>query len=101
MAKYGDTKNITFTSKKGEETKFVLNHIGLQGSFELRERAENEMTGKTSMTKLHKELFEHVIRAVDDAGDATKVNYSFFEGKEDGAKMLNEVTSEAVSYIFQ
>lgn len=101
MAKYGDTKEFTFTDKKGKETKFKLNHIGLQGSYELRERAENEVTGKTSMTKLHKELFEHVIRAVDENGETQKVNYLFFEEHAEGTAMLNEVTNEAIKYLFQ
>jgi len=101
MAKYGDTKDYTYTSKKGKETKFRFNHVGLQGSFELRERADNEVTGKTSITKLHKELFENVIRTVDEAGDVQKVNYSYFEEQEDGSKMLSEVVNEAIKYTFQ
>lgn len=101
MAKYGDTKDFTFTDKKGKETKFRLNHIGLQAAYELRERADNETTGKLSMPKLHKELFEHVIRAVDENGETQKVNYFFFEEKEEGTAMLNEVTNEAVSYLFR
>lgn len=101
MAKYGDIKEFTFADKKGKETKFRFNHIGLQGAYELRERAENESTGKLSLPKLHKELFEHVVRAVDENGDTQKVNYLFFEEKEEGTTMLSEVVAESTNFLFR
>lgn len=101
MAKYGDTKDFTFTDKKGKETKFRFNHIGLQAAYELRERAENETTGKLSLPKLHKELFEHVIRAVDENGETQKVNYMFFEEKDESVAMLSEVVSESTNFLFR
>lgn len=100
MAKYGDIQEFTYTNKKGEKTEFRFNHIGLQAAYEMRERTEKE-NGKLSLPKLHKELFEHVIRVVDENGDVQKVNYTFFEEREEGPAMLAEVINASTDYLFQ
>ena len=96
MAKYGEKKVITFTDKEGKETKFNLQHVGLQGSYEMIERTKDEH-GQTSITAMHKELFEHVIRTEDNA----KVSYAWFEEQNYGSTMLREVVKEANTFIFR
>lgn len=96
MAKFGEKKEYTFTDKKGNETKFVFQHVGLQGSYEMLERAREE-NGHLSQMALHKELFEHVIRSAE----GERVSYAWFEEKEYGSTMLKDVTKAATSFIFR
>lgn len=96
MAKYGEKKVITFKDKKGKETKFNLQHVGLQGSFEILDRTK-DANGNTSITAMHSELFEHVIRTEDNE----QVSYDWFEEQDFGSTMLKEVVKEATKFIFQ
>lgn len=96
MAKYGEKKDFTFTDKEGTETKFTFQHVGLQGSYEMLERTKEE-NGNTSITALHKELFEHVIRSAE----GEKVSYAWFEEKKYGSSMLKDVVKAATSFIFR
>ncbi|MEG0380803.1 MAG: hypothetical protein RR603_03785 [Kurthia sp.] len=95
MAKYGETKEFTYTDPQGTETEFKFNHVGLLGADNMMDEIRNE-NGQVSMVSMRKELFDHVIRTAEGA----KVNYKFFEEKENGGAMLKAVTKAAQDYIF-
>lgn len=96
MAKYGEKKEHTFTDKEGNATDFVFQHVGLQGSYEMLDRIKDE-NGNTSISAMHSELFEHVIRSAD----GEKVSYAWFEEKKNGSAMLKDVVKAATNFIFR
>lgn len=101
-------KLYTHTTKAGKEVKFKFNKMGYLAAYELRERALNA-NGRVTTPILQKELFEHVIRFVDEQGDPVKVSHTWFdEQNEEGClaegeagAMLGNVVNAATEYLFQ
>lgn len=101
-------KLYTHTTKAGKEVKFKFNKLGYLAAYELRERALHA-NGRVVTPILQKELFEHVIRFIDEQGDPIKVSHAWFDEQNEAGglaegeagAMLGNVVNAATDYLFR
>lgn len=99
MAKKGTQQDFIYTDENGVETTFVLQHPGLAAVDDLQDAMRND-ANKTLIKEYRKILMRDVIFTKDEEGLPNKVSYAFFEEREEGAEMLQAVTTAAQEFIF-
>lgn len=99
MAKKGTQQDFTYTDENGVETTFILQHPGLAAVDDLQDAMRND-ANKMLVKEYRKILMRDVIFVKDEDGLPGQVNYAFFEEQNEGAEMLDAVTTAAQEFIF-
>lgn len=99
LAKKGTQEEFVYTNEQGEETTFVLQHPGLAAVDDLQDAMRND-ANKTLIKEYRKILMRDVIFVKGEDGLPNKVSYAFFEEQNEGAEMLDAVTTAAQEFIF-